>query len=99
MVSYWVSGMENDTPEEIYEDEGFTLIAGYYNHKHSYENEKSLGVHWYGTYPNSHGILSPCVIPEKARNAILTGLLQQAILDKDKEKIASLNKAIQFFID
>ncbi|MDP8099042.1 hypothetical protein [Pasteurella atlantica] len=99
MVSYWTSGIENETPEKIYEDDGFILIAGYYNHKHNYKNQKALGIHWNGNYPNSHGILSPCVIPEKARTAMLTGLLQQAIIDNDKEKMTSLNKAIHFFID
>ncbi|WP_413730116.1 hypothetical protein [Sodalis sp. RH22] len=73
-------------PQEIYKDEGITLIFGSYDHKNQFtRGEKALGVHW-GDYPQSHGILRPCVIPETTRNAILSGLLYQAVTEKKQIK-------------
>lgn len=91
MISYWKN------PKEIYVDDGLILITGYYNHKNQYNGgEKALGVHW-GEYPQSRGVLSPCVIPEATRNAILSGLLHQAVMESDTDKVNSITKAIEFF--
>lgn len=91
MVSYWTN------TKDVYDDDGLVLIIGYYNHKNKSKKKKALGVHW-GTYPQSHNVLSPCVIPEKTRIAMLSGLLQQAAINKDKKQINDLTKAIKFFI-
>jgi hypothetical protein len=91
MISYWKS------PKEFYNDDGLVLIVGYYDHKNEYNGgEKALGVHW-GDYPQSRGILSPCVIPEDTRNSMLSGLLHKATLSQDIEKINKIIEAIQFF--
>ena len=90
MISYWKS------PEEIHVDDGLVLIIGHYDHKNQNSGgEKALGVHW-GDYPQSRGILSPCVIPESTRSAILSGLLHQAVTKGDMNKIASITRAIDF---
>lgn len=58
MISYWKK------TTEFYVDEGLVLIIGWYDHMNQNNGgNKALGVHW-GTYPQSRGILSPCVIPE-----------------------------------
>ena len=91
MISYWKD------VEEIYIDDGLTLIIGWYDHKNQHNGgEKALGVHW-GDYPQSRGILSPCVIPEKTRNAMLSGLLHQVIYDDELEKRKQIVKALKFF--
>lgn len=91
MISYWKD------PKEIYVDDGLILIIGHYDHKNQYNGgEKALGIHW-GEYPQSRGVLSPCVIPEATRNAVLSGLLHQSIMDGDTEKTLSITKAIEFF--
>lgn len=91
MISYWTEH------EVIYVDDGLTLIIGFYNHKNMNElGEKSLGIHW-DNYPSSRGVLSPCVIPEETRNAVLSGLLHQAVVSGNKANIASLTEAINFF--
>lgn len=91
MISYWKN------PKEFYNDDGLVLIVGYYDHKNEYNGgEKALGVHW-GDYPQSRGILSPCVIPQDTRNSMLSGLLHQATLNQDTEKINKIIEAIQFF--
>ncbi|MGE4716951.1 MULTISPECIES: hypothetical protein [Yersinia] len=91
MVSYWKS------PEKFHEDDGMVLIYGYYDHKHEYNGgTKELGVHWDG-YPQSRGILSPCVIPENSRNAMLSGLLHQAVSSGNKLMMNDISKAIEFF--
>lgn len=91
MVSYWKS------PEEIHVDDGLVLIIGHYDHKNqNHGGEKALGVHW-GDYPQSRGILSPCVIPAATRSAILSGLLYQAVTNGDLSQITSITKAIEFF--
>ncbi|MFY9260689.1 MAG: hypothetical protein WAO71_09300 [Gallionella sp.] len=92
MVSYWKH------PKEIYgDDEGLVLIIGYYDHKNENNGgNKALGIHW-GNFPQSFGKLSPCVIPTNTRNAILSGLLHQAVSTNDAAKIASLIEAIDFF--
>ncbi|EJE4210512.1 hypothetical protein M3923_003368 [Vibrio metschnikovii] len=91
MISYWKK------TEEIYHDDGLTLIIGWYDHKHEHDGGfKSLGVHW-GNYPKSRGILSPCVIPEITRNSMLAGLLHKAITDGNHEEKKALSKAIEFF--
>lgn len=91
IISYW-----KDT-RVVFVDEGLTFITGYYD----YNNEnnggvKSLGIHW-ENYPNSRGVLSPCVIPKNTRNTILSGLLYRAVATGDKTDIASLTEAIDFF--
>ncbi|MCE9964874.1 hypothetical protein [Lelliottia amnigena] len=91
MISYWKNTVD------IYDDDGFVLIIGYYDHKNQYNGgDKELGVHW-GTYPQSRGILSPCVIPASTRSAILSGLLHKAVTAGDLKTIYSLTKAIEFF--
>lgn len=93
MISYWTD------VKEIYNNEGFVLIIGKYNHKNENSTgEKCLGVHW-GEYPQSRGVLSPCVIPSEARDAILAGLLYKAVIDKDTDKIEKIKKAIEYFKD
>lgn len=91
MVSYWKDC------KEIYNDDGLVLIIGYYDHKNQYNGgEKSLGVHW-GTYPQSHNILSPCVIPEETRSAILSGLLHQAVSKGNLQQVKEIIDAIEYF--
>lgn len=78
-------------------DDGLVLIIGWYDHKNK-ENggNKALGVHW-GDSPQAKGVLSPCVIPETTRDAILSGLLHQSVIKKDVEKTDSIIEAIKFF--
>lgn len=91
MISYWKNS------KEFYNDDGLVLIFGYYDHKNMNNGGvKSLGVHW-GDYPQSRGILSPCVIPKETRNAMLSGLLHQVTISADKNKIQKIIEAIQFF--
>lgn len=91
MISYWKK------TKEIYVDDGLILIIGWYDHKNMNNGgEKSLGVHW-GDYPQSRGVLSPCVIPESTRNAMLSGLLHQSIVSGNEEHILSITEAIKFF--
>ncbi|EPM0081175.1 hypothetical protein ACLB6C_04260 [Enterobacter hormaechei] len=91
MISFW-----KDTTE-IYNDDGFVLIVGHYDHKNQFNGgNKELGVHW-GTYPQSRGILSPCVIPASTRSAILSGLLHQAVVAGELQTIDSITNAIEFF--
>ena len=93
MISYWTD------VKEIYVDEGLVLIIGRYNHKN--ENpigDKCLGVHW-GDYPQSRGVLSPCVIPAETRDAILAGLLHQAVMNKKRDVVERIMKAIEYFKD
>lgn len=91
MISYWKNY------REIHVDEGLVLIIGWYDHKNQNNGgQKALGVHW-GDYPQSRGILSPCVIPEATRNAILAGLLHQAVTKGDAKQVTSLSEAIEFF--
>jgi hypothetical protein len=92
MISYWKNS------KEVYIDDGLTLIIGWYDHKNENNGgDKALGVHW-GTYPQSRGILSPCVIPKATRDAILAGLLQQAVTRGDKKQVDNIIEAIDFFI-
>ena len=91
MISYWKNH------KEIYNDDGLVLITGWYNHKNQKSGGiKSLGIHW-GTYPQSRGVLSPCVIPETTRGAILAGLLHQAVSNAEPQHVASIIEAIEFF--
>ena len=91
MISYW------KLPKEVYIDDGMVLIIGKYDHKNSNNGgEKALGLHW-GDYPQSRGILSPCVVPEVTRNAILSGLLTQSIAQNDMKKIEGITEAIKYF--
>jgi len=92
MISYWKNW------REVYDDDGLVLIIGWYDHKNMNNGgEKSLGVHW-GDYPQSRGVLSPCVIPESTRNAMLSGLLHQSIIEGKQEQVASISQAIEFFV-
>jgi hypothetical protein len=91
MISYWKQ------PKTIFEDEGLVFIIGWYDHKNQNDGgEKALGVHW-KSYPQSRGVLSPCVIPESTRNAILSGLLYQAITKNNTSQVEQIAKAIKFF--
>ncbi|UTV98043.1 hypothetical protein KDW99_12230 [Marinomonas rhizomae] len=91
MISYWKNH------KEIHIDDGLVLILGWYDHKNENNGgDKSLGVHWVD-YPQSRGILSPCVIPEATRNAMLSGLLHQAVTQGNQVQIKSITEAIEFF--
>jgi hypothetical protein len=91
MISYWKNH------KEIHVDDGLVLIIGWYDHKNQYSGgSKALGVHW-GSYPQSRAVLSPCVIPEATRNAILAGLLHQAVSNINKQQVNSITEAIEFF--
>ena len=93
MISYWKDS------KEFYIDDGLTLITGWYDHKNQNNGgDKALGVHW-GDYPQSRGILSPCVIPEITRNAMLSGLLHQAITKNDTAGAERILEAIKFLND
>lgn len=91
MVSYWKN------TKEIYNDDGMVLIIGLYDHKNQHgSGEKCLGVHW-GTYPQSHNILSPCVIPKQTRSAILSELLLQAVNNGNTDLVKEITDAIGYF--
>lgn len=91
MVSYWKNY------KEVHIDYGLVLITGWYDHKNENNGgSKALGVHW-GDYPQSRGILSPCVIPAATRSAILSGLLHQAVSKGNLEQVHSITEAIRFF--
>ncbi len=91
MISYWKN------PKQIYNDEGLVLIIGHYDHKNQNNGgDKALGVHW-GDYPLSRNVLSPCVIPEATRNAILSGLLHQAVSSGDTKLVDAIRDAVEFF--
>lgn len=91
MISYWKKS------KEVYIDDGLVLIIGWYDHKNKKNGgNKALGVHW-GGYPQSRGILSPCVIPDSTRNAILSGLLHQAVTKGNDIQVTSILEAISFF--
>ncbi|OTG98583.1 hypothetical protein [Acinetobacter sp. ANC 4973] len=91
MISYWKKS------EEIYSDGECTFIIGYYDHKNNNQGgDKALGIHWQ-TYPQSRGILSPCVIPKNTRNIILRGLLTQAEVLKDPIRLDKIKNAIVYF--
>lgn len=93
MISYWKQ------VKDVYIDDGMTLISGWYDHKNSQNGGvKALGIHW-GDYPQSRGVLSPCVVPEATRTAILTGLLCQAVMKKEPVNVQKLTEAIRFFED
>ena len=90
MISYWKDS------KEIYIDDGLVLIIGWYDHKNENNGgDKALGVHW-GDYPQSRGILSPCVIPKVTRNAMLSGLLHQAVIDNNTSQAENILNAIKF---
>lgn len=91
MISYWKDY------KVIYKDGEMSLIVGKYDHLNQNEGgSKSLGIHWLD-YPQSRKVLSPCVIPKKTRNAILSGLLYEAITSPNKERIQDLTFAIDYF--
>jgi hypothetical protein len=91
LISYWKNS------KEIHTDGGLVLIVGWYDHKNKQNGgNKALGVHW-GDYPQSRGILSPCVIPEATRSAILSGLLHQAVSNGNSKQVRSITEAIEFF--
>lgn len=91
MISYWKQ------PKEIFLDEGLVLIIGWYDHKNQEGGgDKALGVHW-GEYPQSRGVLSPCVIPKTTRDAILSGLLHLAVTKNNASQVESILEAIKFF--
>lgn len=91
MISYWKK------TKEIFTDDGLVFIIGWYDHKNQ-ENggAKALGIHW-GSFPQSRGVLSPCVIPETTRNAILSGLLHHAVMKNNAGQAESIIEAIKFF--
>jgi len=91
MISYWKNS------KEVYNDDGLVLIIGKYDHKNKNNGgDKALGVHW-GDYPQSRGILSPCVIPKETRNAMLSGLLYKVISQNKIKEIEKITEAIRFF--
>jgi hypothetical protein len=91
MISYWKNH------KQIHLDDGLVLIIGWYDHKNQDNGgSKALGVHW-GDYPQSRAILSPCVIPKATRNAILSGLLHEAVSSANLQQVKSITEAIEFF--
>ena len=91
MISYWKQ------PKQIHVDDGLVLIIGWYDHKNENNGgEKALGVHW-EDFPLSCAVLSPCVIPANTRNAMLAGLLHQAVAAGDTHKVEAITDAIHFF--
>jgi hypothetical protein len=91
VISFWTE------VKEVYADDGLILIIGRYNHKDENQiGDKCLGIHW-GDFPQSRGILSPCVVPPSTRDAILAGLLHQAVIDKKSDVIKKLMEAIEYF--
>lgn len=91
MISYWKN------TKKIHEDDGFVLITGWYDHKNKGNGgTKALGVHW-ENFPKSRRVLSPCVIPETTRNAILSGLLYHAVINNNVGQAESIIEAIRFF--
>ncbi len=92
MISFW-----QDIEVVYKDDDGFTIIIGLYNHQNLDEKGyKALGIHW-ETYPTSRGVLSPSTISPPVRDAILSGLLHQAVANKNMEQVKSITKAIEFF--
>lgn len=92
MISYW-----KDTREIYRDDEGMIVIIGFYNHKHSQkEDKKCLGVHW-GDFPTVRGVLAPTVISENLKNAILTGILHQCLIENRFKEVKIIQEAIEFF--
>jgi hypothetical protein len=97
MVSYWQETEEIHVDDDKEGGGKFVLIIGRYNHQNGEGGgRKALGVHWHN-YPKSHGRLTPCAVSENARNALLDGLLHQAVSANDTAKIKSIIKAIDFF--
>jgi hypothetical protein len=97
MISYWKNHREIYREETKYGK--FVVIIGSYDHMNQNNGgRKALGVHW-GNSPNSRGVLSPCVISEDTRNAILSGLLHKAITEKKLEQVTRLKEAIEFFVE
>ena len=91
MISYWKNH------KKIHIDDGLVFIIGWYDHKNQRNGgSKALGVHW-GDYPQSRAVLSPCVIPEATRSAILSGLLHQAVSSANLQQVKSITEAIEFF--
>jgi len=91
MISYWKQ------QKQLCVDDGLVLIYGWYDHKNEEGGgNKALGVHW-GDYPLSRGVLSPCVIPASTRNAILAGLLHQAVMKGDQGQRDAILQALDFF--
>ena len=73
------------------------LIYGHYDHKDEYNGgTKELGVHW-DRYPQSRGILSHCVIPANTRDAMLSGLLHQAVTSGDNQMMYNITEIIELF--
>jgi len=96
MVSYWKN------TQIVYQDDNFMIMIGYYNHMDgSTLGDKSLGVYWDNGsigFPNAHGILTPCVIPNTVAIAMLAGLLSNTVINNpsDSKQIQSLKDAIDF---
>lgn len=83
---------------EVYKEETFVVVVGFYKHDNN-EVSKVLGVHWSSSFPSNRGYLSPCVIPSSTRNAMLAGLLHQAVNKGDKEQAEKIMNAIAFLKD
>lgn len=91
MISYWKK------TKVIHNDQGLSLIIGWYDHKNQNNGgDKELGIHWVD-YPQSRGVLSPCVVPKDTRDAILSGLLHQAVSSSNKSQVDKITEAIDFF--
>ncbi|MFT6914666.1 MAG: hypothetical protein ACJAWL_000962 [Motiliproteus sp.] len=89
--SYWAQ------VTTVYVERNMSVITGFYNHLNKETKaSKVLGIHW-NNFPLSNKILSPCVIPKGARNAMLSGLLHQVTVDGDEEQIVTITNAIKFF--
>ena len=91
MISYWKN------TKVIHNDDGLSLIIGWYDHKKQNNGgNKELGIHWVD-YPQSRGVLSPCVVPKDTRDGILSGLLHQAVSSSNKGQVDNITIAIDFF--
>lgn len=62
----------------------FSLIIG------EFDGRKALGIHW-----SIYGAKAPMLVDDQVRNIILSGLLQQAMMENSD--VSSIIKAIQFF--
>ncbi|UQY80174.1 hypothetical protein HAV_00364 [Candidatus Hepatincola sp. Av] len=85
--------------KEIHEDKehDFALIIGRYNHLDKNPTGlKFLGAIWIGHSPE-FDTNEPIVIPDFTRNAVLFGLLQQATIDNNSNRVQSLQEAIEYF--
>lgn len=92
----------------VYDDPktGFAVIRGYYSIEDGAsiedknKSKKALGVFWgmpHPFLPDNDAEISPCIIPRRARNAMLSGLLNDALTQRDYDLVRNITDAIAFF--